>query len=317
MKRRELEDRKRERKAMADAARTWKNTVLLHPVPAIQEELLAAYNGFSHHRRVKQARFNVQDFELVANDADQVLVWQSPTSELMRYGPHALTWPVCDEHVWPLTDKTVRVNPDLSKDLWSVIFRFCTPRALLALRLVNTKFRALVCDPGAEWWTRRRDALLAQCPDMILPQALWMWYARWEAVEAGKAVHRSDYRRWLRMSLPPGISGVGFGCNFSVTDFPDMTKQTGKPREFSQISGAVNFVAAGYDRQEHVVLSMHEKRTGNVFVVWRLADYYEWASFGRRMPWDTVTKPLLDDRAFKSSLCEFRWYRILLNKTNH
>lgn len=182
----------------------WVDELLEHPIPDIQQELLIVYNNLTKNC-IKKARCN-PDEDIFLETDDKVLVWMSPTSRFIRYGAHADVWPVNDETLWPLSGVRAFAIPQMPKDVWEVICSHCNVETLLNISLLSKKHYHIVCNEHAEWWTRRRKALLEQHPGIELPTKMWLFYMRWDDLANGNVKPTyNDITLYLAFCVPDGV----------------------------------------------------------------------------------------------------------------
>lgn len=200
MKRVDYENRYKIDGERRDASVKWLKRLKSHPVPDIAKELCEVYRKFTGN--TIEAKWN--DNMLI--DDEYSYIWQSPTTGYIRFGADAALWPVADQNLWPLNEQRAFLLPQLTKNVWQVICLFLRPIDLLNLKLVSKKLHEIVCDEKAMWWVRRRDAFLLKHPGMQLPRKMWLWYARWRALECEEVEScYDDYSTFLTLSMPDGV----------------------------------------------------------------------------------------------------------------
>lgn len=234
MKRVTLESRRERHEKRKTAQRKWRQNVNEHPIPDIQVELLAIYQRLTGDTSVTRAEYG-QSRDILHTD-DLALIWSSPTTDTIRYGPLEKPWPVSNKSLWPLNEQRTYQVPVLPKDVWECICRLLKPKYLLRLSLVSRKLREIVCNPLAVWWTSRRLALLERHPSLTLPDEMWKWYGRWKALACGSVrASPADYEAFLIMCLPPGIAIDRTAPPPDVASVQNTAKtRTGKFRVFTK-----------------------------------------------------------------------------------
>jgi hypothetical protein len=314
MKRVVFEKQKKRRQKDQKATRKWVDKLVEHPIPDIQVELLAMYHKQSGDTSVKRARYNDDNSDVIleTEDGQTLLVWHSPVTSTVRYGPLAKPWPVADKSLWPLNDKRTHQIPSLSKDVWACICNFSTPDTLLRLSLVCKRMHALVCDPNAAWWATRRAALERDYPALVLPKKLWEWYGRWETLAYGSADPTyDDYSNFCVLTLPPGTRGFtkqgGDICEPSLAYYSGrVTNRNNNMRTFKRSMG-------------HVLIGLTSEFVCILQTVAPCRLIMCWGPSWCKSPWVEINwrhyaRPLLHDEPIESYLKRWNNYELLKSK---
>ena len=289
----------------------WLDKLVEHPVPDIQVELFAMYQKLTGDGKIKRAKYNDNNDDIIleTEDGKNILVWQSPVSQTVRYGPHSKPWPVSDESLWPLSGERTYQVPHLSRDIWECICRFSDPETLLALSLVSKSVRAVVCKPRASWWETRRAALVRDYPGLVLPDALWKWYGRWEALANGSVNPTyNDYSNFCVLSLPPGVMSYtrenGDIREPSLAYYSGAVKnRAGNCRTFKRVMGH----ARVRDSPVHLCI-LQTVAPCRLLMCWGST----WCTkLWKNVNWQFYTKRLLHDRPLESYLKKWQKYKEL------
>lgn len=288
----------------------WLDMIEEHPIPDIQVELLAMYQKLTGDAKIKRAKYNDDhdDVILETEDGKTILVWQSPASSTVRYGPHSKPWPVSDESLWPLSGERTYQVPHLSRDIWECICRFSDPETLLALSLVSKSVRTVVCKPRASWWETRRAALTRDYPGLVLPDALWKWYGRWEALANGSVNPTyNDYSNFCVLSLPPGVMSytkANGEIEPSLAFYSGVVKnRAGNSRIFKRVMGH-----ARVHNSPVYLCILQTAAPRRLIMCWGST----WCTkLWKDVNWQFYTKRLLHDRPLESYLKKWQKYKEL------
>lgn len=309
MKRAALEEQRTQAYEYQTHTRQWLLKLTKHPIPDIEVELLAMYHKLSGDMSCKKAKWDKRKM-LLTPGGDDVLVWASPTSGRIRYGPEANFWPVRDDSLWPLNHERTYQPPQLPRDVWQCICNFLTPRALLVLREVSTKLRDIVCNEKASWWTTRRAQLLQRHPGLDLPTKMWLFYARWETLDTRRATY-TDFSNFCVLTLPPftqAFTKAGGDIREPSLAFyrNRATNRNGKHRVFTRVVGH-----AYIGVMSHFICLLETKSPTRYVLFWG----NRWsASAWQGISWDHYAKYLLYDREVVSYLQHWECYKDLERK---
>jgi hypothetical protein len=314
MKRAAFEKQRKRAQKDNRAVAEWMKKLYEHPIPDIQVELSAMYHKQSGDTNIKKIKCNEDDCDIILETEDEktVLVWRSPVTRAIRYGPQAKPWPVADKSLWPLSGKRTYQPPHIAKDIWEYICRFSDPSTLLALSLVSKRVRAVVCNPRASWWETRRAALKRDYPGLVLPDKLWELYGRWGALAYDDLTPMyDDYSNFCVLTLPPGT--VGFTKEGGDIREPSLTyyslrvkNRAGGGRTFKRLMGHVRI--GGTSEFICILQTVAPCR----FIIC-------WGSSWCKSPWTQIewrhyTRALLHDKPIESYLKRWDNYENLKSK---
>lgn len=309
MKRAVLEKEREEADKRKTDTRKWIQKLTNHPIPDIEVELLAMYTKLTGDKGVKRAKWD-KKIMLTTPEGDNVLVWKSPMSKSVRYGPEAQLWPVGDTSLWPRSHERTYQPPQLPRDVWQCICNFLTPRNLLVLREVSKKLYDIVCNEKASWWTTRRAQLLERYPGLDLPVKMWLFYARWETLNTCKATY-TDFSNFCVLTLPPFTQvftrAGGDIREPSLGYYQNRAKnRNGKYRVFTRVAGHAYIGVDSY-----FICILQTKSPTRYILFW--GSCYSTSGWGE-ISWNDYAKPLLDDKKVVSYSEHWVFYKALKDK---